>query len=93
MLTDCGPTSSRLPPPCLGFYTYAGSNLLHYVQATHSLDVSFVDPKFASQASLKRLRRALQVQCDIIISPLDLSPVHTTSHVSLSIPREALVIF
>ena len=56
MSTACGPASSRLHLLCLGFCAYAVSNLFHYVRTTHFLDVPFLDPKFASQVPVKRLR-------------------------------------
>ena len=39
MSTVCVP-ASHLPPLSPGFYTYAGSNPLHYVRDTHSLSTS-----------------------------------------------------
>lgn len=93
MSTLCVPASSLLPPLCLGFCAYARSNLSHYVQDTHPLDIPFLGLEFTSQILLEGLRRALQVQCHIVISPLGLTPVRTTSHVSLSGPRKAIVDF
>jgi len=92
MSTVCVPTS-HLPPLSPGFYKYAGSNPLHYVQDTHSLDVLFLDPEFTSQVLLEGLRGALQVQCHIIIPAVGLATVHTTPRVSLSAPWETVVIF